>query len=138
MKKLFVALFVIFSCQQVQAQVQQPSFTLYGEATLMSMSKLKLSEIYLQQVDILAQAVPYSAFTLQTGTPADSMRTSLDIPQSKYIKSKRDDIQKTSIEYGKVMKEKLYEIVPYSDKADIVRAILYLQNINMMVRKPNK
>jgi len=138
MKKLFVALFVIISCQQVQAQVQQPSFTLYGEGTLMSMSKLKLSEIYLQQVDILAQAVPYAAFTLQTGTPADSVRNSLDIPQSKYIKSKRDDIQKTSIEYGKVMKEKLYEIVPYSDKADIVRAILYLQNINMMVRKPNK
>jgi hypothetical protein len=29
--------------------------------------------------------------------------------------------------YGELMEEQLYELVPYSDKKDIIRAILFLQ-----------
>jgi hypothetical protein len=108
------------------------------ESNLMGMTKLKLSEIYLQQIDVFAQALPYAAFTLQTGSPSDSLKGSMDIPQSKYLKTKRTDLQKTTIEYGKVVKQNLFEIIPYSDKLDIIKAILYFQNINEMIKKPAK
>ena len=48
------------------------------------------------------------------------------------------DLQKTTIEYGKVVKQNLFEIIPYSDKLDIIKAILYFQNINEMIKKPAK
>jgi hypothetical protein len=136
MKKILLLITFLIIKNVVIAQ--QANSLPYTESNLMGMTKLKLSEIYLQQVDVFAQAIPYAAFTLQTGSPSDSLKSNLDIPQSKYLKGKRADLQKTSIGYGKVVKETLFEIIPYSDKANIIKAILYFQEINSMLKKPGK
>ena len=40
--------------------------------------------------------------------------------------------------YGELMEEQLYELVPYSDKKDIIRAILFLQETNSEIKTINK
>jgi len=136
--KRIISIVVFLFLSNVTIMAQSSQGAQLTESNLMGMTKLKLSEIYLQQIDVFAQALPYAAFTLQTGSPSDSLKGSMDIPQSKYLKTKRTDLQKTTIEYGKVVKQNLFEIIPYSDKLDIIKAILYFQNINEMIKKPAK
>lgn len=137
MKRITLAI-IIFVMSNGYLVAQNNQSNQFTESNLMGMTKLKLSEIYLQQIDVFAQALPYAAFTLQTGSPSDSLKGNMDIPQSKYLKTKRADLQKTTIEYGKVVKQNLFEIIPYSDKQDIIKAILYFQSINEMIKKPSK
>jgi hypothetical protein len=104
----------------------------HTDSSLNAMTKMQLANLYLDQVTQLAFSVPYSPFTIGV---TDSINGDLDIPVSKYIKNKREDVLNTSKEYGNVMKDKLYEIIPYSDKKDIIRAILFLQDINANIKK---
>jgi len=96
------------------------------------MTKMQLTNVYLDQVTTLAFSTPYTPFTIGV---TDSVNGDLDIPVSKYIKRKREEVLDMSTKYGETMKEQLYEIVPYSDKKDMIRAILFLQDVNTNVKK---
>lgn len=104
----------------------------YSDSSLNSMTKLQLTNLYLDEVTKLAFNSPYTPFTIGV---TDTIHGDLDIPVSKYISKKRDAILDMSKAYGDTMKEKLYEIVPYSDKKDIIRAIIFLQEINNNIKK---
>lgn len=97
------------------------------DSSLYKMTKMQLTNIYLDEVTKLAFSTPYVPFTMGVN---DSIHGELDIPVSRYTSRKRDTIQEMSKQYGETMKEKLYELVPYSDKKDIIRAIIYLREIN--------
>ncbi len=101
--------------------------TLYTDSTLNLKTKMQLTNIYIDEVTKLAFASPYTPFTIGI---SDTINGDLDIPVSKYLNRKRESILETSKSYGDTMKEKLYELVPYSDKNDIIRAILFLQATN--------
>lgn len=105
----------------------------YTDSSLSRMTKMQLTDVYLSQVEKLAISLPYSPFTLDR---ADSLNNSLDIPTSNYVDRKLNAVQKMSASYGELMREKLYEIVPYSDKREIINAILFLQEINWSVKQP--
>ena len=91
------------------------------------MTKMQLANVYLDQVTILAFSTPYTPFTIGV---SDTANGDLDIPVSKYIKRKREEVLDMSTKYSETMKEQLYEIIPYSDKKDMIRAILFLQKVN--------
>jgi hypothetical protein len=126
MKKLLIAVALLTSSICMAQQ------TNYNEAELSRLSKMKLTNIYLDKLNELAFKAPYSTFSF--GSVQDSSAT-LDLPTSKYTTRKRDAIQEMSEEYGKVMRERLYELVPYSDKKDIIRGILFLQLFNSSLKQ---
>ena len=102
------------------------------DSSLYKMTKMQLTEIYLDEVVKLAFSSPYTPFTMGVN---DSIHGDLDIPVSKYVAKKRDKILEVSKAYGEVIKERLYELVPYSDKSDIIRAILFLRETNNDIKK---
>lgn len=102
------------------------------DSSLYKMTKMQLTDIYLDEVIKLAFNSPYTPFTIGV---SDTTRGDLDIPVSKYIAKKRDKILAVSKAYGDVIKERLYELVPYSDKNDIIRAILFLRETNNDIKK---
>ena len=129
MKKLLIAVAFVFASKVSMAQ------TAYTDSTLSTMTKMQLTKVYLDEVTKLAFSSPYTPFT--TGVN-DSIHGELDIPVSKYTTRKRDRILEMSKAYGELMEEQLYELVPYSDKKDIIRAILFLQETNSEIRIINK
>lgn len=92
------------------------------------MSKMQLTKIYLEQVQKLALAAPFASFTMSDTTGI------IDMPTSKYLKHKREAVSKVTAEYNKVVNVQLYEIVPYADKTQIIQAILFLENINAIIK----
>lgn len=102
------------------------------DSSLYKMTKMQLTDLYLDEVTKLAFASPYTPFTIGVN---DTIHGELDIPVSKYIARKREKIMEVSKEYGETMKEKLYELIPYSDKNDIIRAIIFLREMNNDIKK---
>jgi hypothetical protein len=92
------------------------------------MSKMQLTKIYLEQVQKLALAAPFSSFTITDTTGV------IDMPTSKYLKNKRDAVTKVTTDFNKTINVELYEIVPYADKKQIIEAILFLENINAVIK----
>ena len=125
MKKLLIAVALLTSSVCMAQQT-------YGEVELSRLSKMKLTNIYLDKLNELAFKAPYSTFSF--GSVQDSSSV-LDLPTSKYTTRKRDAIQEMSEEYSKVMRERLYELVPYLDKKDIIRGILFLQLFNSSLKQ---
>jgi len=104
----------------------------HTDSSLNAMTKMQLANVYLDQVVELAFNSPYTPFTIGVN---DTIHGELDIPVSKYIKNKREAVMEMSKNYGDTMKEELYEIIPYSDKKDMIRAILFLQEMNYNIKK---
>ena len=129
MKKLLIAVAFVFASKVSMAQ------TAYTDSTLSTMTKMQLTKVYLDEVTKLAFSSPYTPFTIGVN---DSIHGELDIPVTKYTTRKRDRILEMSKAYGELMEEQLYELVPYSDKKDIIRAILFLQETNSEIKTINK
>lgn len=129
MKKVLIAIAIVFASKVGMAQ------TAYTDSTLSTMTKMQLTKVYLDEVTKLAFSSPYTPFTIGVN---DSIHGELDIPVSKYTTRKRDRILEMSKAYGELMEEQLYELVPYSDKKDIIRAILFLQETNSEIKTINK
>lgn len=98
------------------------------EKSYEQMSKMELTKIYLEQVQQLALAMPYSSFTM-----CDTSGV-IDMPSSKYLKSKRDAVSKITANFNKTINVELYEVVPYADKVQIIQAIKFLENINLVIK----
>jgi len=92
------------------------------------MSKMQLTKIYLEQVQSLALAAPFASFTMCDTTGV------IDMPSSKYLKSKRDAVTKITANFNKTINVQLYEVIPYADKSQIIEAILFLENINSVIK----
>lgn len=130
MKKIFLLSVALTGMFSVKGQT-----IAHTDSSLNLMNKMTLTEIYLTQINQLGMSLPYSPFTLNG---RDSINSELDIPTSKYLGRKRESISKESTNYGELMKEQLYEIVPYSDKKDIIESILFLQEINRTIKSQTK
>ena len=106
------------------------------------MNKTTLTEIYLNQVTQLCMNLPYTPFTLfgkdSSNFETTSINVKMDIPQSEYFQNKRTITDSQSVVYGDVIKKEFYEIIPYSDKSDIISSILYLQKVNQSIKSQKK
>jgi DNA polymerase III delta prime subunit len=118
MKKTLTMMLLAFG---MKASAQQ-------EQSYEQMSKMQLTKIYLEQVQKLALAAPYASFTVTDTTGV------IDMPTSKYLKNKRDAVTKVTNNFNKTINVELYEVVPYADKAQIIQAIQFLENINSVIK----
>jgi hypothetical protein len=118
MKKTLTIMLLAFG---MKASAQQ-------EQSYAQMSKMQLTKIYLEQVQKLALAMPYSSFTMSDTSGV------IDMPTSKYLAKKRESVAKVTEDFNKTINLKLYEIVPYADKVQIIQAIEFLENINGVIK----
>lgn len=116
--------------------------TVYKKSVLKNMSKMTLTEIYLNEVNTLIVNLPYTPFTLfgNSITDVDSTITNskLDVPVSEYFESKRAATVVGSTTYSTLVRSEIQEIIPYCDKKDIVTSILYLQKVNNDIKVGKK
>jgi hypothetical protein len=98
----------------------------YSQDTLVQMNKLDLTKIYLQQVQSLNNILPYASFNIKG--QANGVKQ-IDIPKSKYTSSKRTKVSDKAKNYNETVNENLNEIIPYSDKAEIIKGILFVQEM---------
>jgi len=98
------------------------------EQSYEQMSKMQLTKIYLEQVQQLALNAPYASFTMTDTTGV------IDMPISKYLTKKREAVSKVTTKYNSTTNVELYEVIPYADKKQIISAILFLENINSIIK----
>jgi hypothetical protein len=137
MKQLLTLIVVLFAVVTVNATERA-----YKKVDLKQMNKTTLTEIYLNQVTQLCMNLPYTPFTLfgkdSSNFETTSINVKMDIPQSDYFQNKRTVTDSQSVAYGDVIKKEFYEIIPYSDKSDIISSILYLQKVNQSIKSQKK
>lgn len=137
MKKLIVLTIAILTTMVVNAQT-----TIYKKSQLKKMSKMTLTEIYLNEVNVLIVNLPYTPFTLFGNGVADTDSTitnsKLDVPVSEYFESKRAATIVGSSTYSVLVRNEIKEIIPYCDKGDIITSILYLQKVNDNIKTCHK
>ena len=119
MRKPLIIVFLAFGMKASAQEASQP----YEQ-----MSKMQLTKIYLEQVQQLATALPYASFTMSDTTGV------IDMPKSKYLNAKQKNVSEVFIKYNKTVNENLFEIIPYADKAQIIQAIQFLENINAVIK----
>lgn len=98
----------------------------HSATELLGKGKLELSKIFLYQVQALNNSLPYAAFPLK-GQASNIIK--LEIPVSNYTQKKRDCVTDKAEKYNETIDKSLYEIIPYSDKNDIIKAILFIQEM---------
>ena len=114
----------------------------YKKSNLKRMNKTTLTEIYLNQVAQLCMNAPYAPFTIfgkdSSNYEPTITNTKMDIPTSDYLQNKCTLTISQSVQYGDVIKKEFYEVLPYSDKRDIITGILYLQKVNEDIKSQKK
>lgn len=129
MKKTILIATIVLLSGTVKAQ---ETSTRYEASTLLTKGKLELTEIYLSQVETLNRILPYAAFPIKGQT---KKITSIDIPVSKYTQRKRDAVNEMTEKMNDRTQESMNEIIPYADKVDIIKGILFVQD---MIEKLDK
>jgi len=104
----------------------QSNRVVYSQDSLSKMNKLDLTKIYLDQVQSLNNILPYASFNIK-GQAAGVKQ--IDIPKSKYTNSKRTKVSEKAQNYNQTVNENLNEIIPYSDKNEIIKGILFVQEM---------
>lgn len=118
MKKVLLVL-MMFAASSAFAQSPADSTVVnYTREELTKMTKNQLTSIYLGEITEMLAYAPEAALHLG------------DVPDNKYIRGKFEKINKSTGNHAVVLKESYKDIIPYADKAQIIDAILYLQNVN--------
>ena len=137
MKKLFTL--IIATALAITATAQS---TVYKKSDLKKMSKMTLTEIYLNEVSKILVNAPYASFTLfgnaVTDMDSTTVNSKLDVPASEYFESKRSNTTIGSNVYSDLVRKEIQEIIPYCDKGDIITSILYLQTVNNNIKVPQQ
>ena len=109
MRKSIIALMLIASSASAQTDSTQ----------LASMKKVELADVYLKEVQRVSQKMALIAF--------DSIQG--NVPVSKYTNEKFSKVNKKMEAYKVTLMQQFMEIIPYADKKDIVRSIIYLRGL---------
>lgn len=122
MKNLLLAmLMLISSVAMSQTMVAMDSTPKFTQEFLVTKGKLSLTKIYLNQVNELTMLIPDAAFNKSTVID--------DIPNTSSVVYQKKRICKAQERYNKQLFQNFIDIVPYTDKANLIAAILYLQDI---------
>jgi hypothetical protein len=95
--------------------------SLYTKEQLKSTGKLSLTTIYLNEVNQVVNLMPSAIFS--------DYNMKNDVPNNKYVNSRREKVAKEMEQFNEVYMEKYRDIVPYADKEELIKGILYLQDV---------
>lgn len=82
-------------------------------------SKIKLTEIYLNEVVRVTNMLPVCAF--------DTLDN--NVPKSKYTQGKFKKTENRMTKFNEILLEEYREIIPYADKKELIRSIVYLKSL---------
>ena len=98
---------------------------LHNDSTLRILSKGKLVEIYIKNVNNLVDKAPYSVWSL------NPYSKEVDVPNTKFVMRRRENVFIGSEMYREDITDDMYQVAYYADKQNLINAILYLQKINV-------
>jgi hypothetical protein len=111
MRKTLIAIFFLACASQVKAQSDSTSLDL--------MKKVDLAEVYLKEVQRVSKKLALIAF--------DTVPS--NVPSTKYTNAKFKKVTTKIDTYNKTLIEQFMEIIPYADKKEIIRSIIYLRGL---------
>lgn len=111
MKKTLTMIAIAATCNMAKAQNQ--------DSALVAMSKIELSKIYIEEVKRVTEKMAFVAFPTIEGT----------VPNSKYTQKKFQSVKAKTDAYNTVLTEKFWDIVPYADKDQLIKCIVYLKGL---------
>lgn len=127
MKKYFLTIFVFITLvsglfAQNNSQSSNTDMT-YVLGDLEKMDKLQLTKVYLGKLNKLIRISPYMSFGFIEPKDTKTLR----IPSHAINEKNMANYKKKEKEFNKVVEDNLYNIIPYSDKKDIMDAIMFMQ-----------
>jgi hypothetical protein len=123
MKKLLVSILFVGGSLIANAQ----SKFNYSDSVLVNASKEELVKIYMAHVNTTIDSAPYAVWGISDNY--------VDLPRSKYVKRKRAELAKLSAKHTKANTELMYDVIYYADKESLLKAILYIRNVNQIISK---
>ncbi len=137
MKKLLllVALTAVFSNVALAQKGGKPEPTyvsatakvdkFYSEEELQKLGKLELTQIYMSRIVTLTEVMPYVALHPRPGATL----TEMGIPSKSEQLDHVEKANKNKLLYLNAVKDTLDDIVPYADKTNIIRSILFFEDV---------
>lgn len=98
----------------------------YTIGELTKLGKLELTNIYIEEIQKLNLLLPYIPFN-QKGEAVSL--ANMGIPSTKDNNGAIKNLDESGGDHNSTQKETLSNIIPYADKEDIVKSILFLQDI---------
>lgn len=89
------------------------------DSTLLAKRKVELADIYLKEVQRVSKKMALIAFDT---VPAN-------VPETKYTQAKFKKVSSKMDAYNETLAKQFLEIIPYADKAEIIRSIIYLRGL---------
>ena len=128
MRKIFLAVLLVLGTlslgySQVPGGAASEHYTI---GDLDKLGKLELSRIYVAQVNKLNLLLPYVPFN-QKGDAVSL--AGMGIPNTKDNNGAIKDMDGIIGGHNQVMDETLNNLIPYADKIDIIKSIMFLQNV---------
>ncbi len=123
MKKYFLTIFVFIALVSNMFAQNQTADMTYVLGDLEKMDKLQLTKVYLNKYNRLVRISPYMSFGVIEPKDTKSLR----IPSHSINDKNMANYKKKEKEFNKVVEDNLYNIIPYSDKKDIMDAIMFMQ-----------
>ncbi len=125
MKKFLILIPVLFFFFQVRAQEGTLEGSHYTYGDLDKLGKLDLTDIYIQQVQKLNLLMPYVPFN-QKGEAVSL--TNMGIPNTKENNQVIKKLDGSGGTHNEAVDESLASIIPYADKEEVIKAILFVQS----------
>lgn len=126
MRKYFLAfIFAFIMSLGAVAQDSQSSDMVYTLGDLEKMDKLQLTKIYLKKLNKIVRISPYMSFGYIEPKDTKTLR----IPTHSINEKNMANYKKKEKEFNKVVEDNLYNIIPYSDKKDIMDSIIFMQDV---------
>lgn len=110
MKYFLTALFISAG---IAAQAQTDS------AALATMTKVQLSQVYLQEVQRVTAKMGTVCFKDMPGS----------VPDTQYTRVRYKSVNKSITKHNEKLMKQYIDIIPYADKQEILNAIIYLQSL---------
>lgn len=121
MKAKFLILSLTLLCSFASAQsTLSPDSAVVTDSAYASMTKIQLTEIYLQEVARVTGILNSVAF---------SHNMKGDVPSTKYTERRIKSVLRSVLKHNANVVKQYFAIVPYADKKNIIDAILYLKVI---------
>lgn len=90
------------------------------------LGKLQLTKIYIDQVQKLNLLIPYVPFNQKGEAVA---LTNMGIPNTKDNNGYVKKLDMSCSDHNEAADSTMQNIIPYADKPDIIKAILFIQNV---------
>lgn len=114
--------------EKVQTTYVNPNAILekyHTQEELDKLGKIELTQIYMERIVVLTEIVPYLALHTKPGATLKEM----GIPETKANIEHMENAVKGKKLYLEAVKNTLDDVIPYSDKTNIIQSIIFFEKM---------